>query len=79
MAFRFFFSSGVSKCRCFRMSGKIPAFDTVRLNRLSADSIPSLSPTIIWAIRSPYTYKLLTLRLFNPIVNAKKEQTRSLL
>jgi hypothetical protein len=44
IALRFSFSSGVSKWRCFFRSGKISAFDTWRLNRRSADSIPSFSP-----------------------------------
>jgi hypothetical protein len=38
------------------MSGKIPALETCRLNRLRADSIPSFSPITTWVIFSPFCW-----------------------
>jgi len=40
IALRLRFSIGVSKWRYFLISGKIPALETLRLKRRSADSIP---------------------------------------
>lgn len=49
-ALRLRFSRGVSKCRWYFTSAKIPAFETWRLNRRRAESIPSFSPRTTWVI-----------------------------
>ncbi len=53
-ALRLRFSHGVSQCRWYLTSAKIPALDTWRLNRRKAESMPSFSPRTTWVIRFPH-------------------------
>jgi hypothetical protein len=78
IALRLRFSMGVSKWRCFFMSGKMPAFDTSRLKRRSVDSIPSLSPGITWVIPSPFSISNEDTN-YSKIVAAGKEKLKSTL
>jgi hypothetical protein len=56
-ALRLYFSVGVSWWRSRLRSAKIPAFETCRLNRRRADSIPSFSPTVTWVIKGGQDHK----------------------